>query len=105
MKKKNRSFAPGPEWLKSAVFYQIYPQSFLDTNDDGIGDLQGIIEKLDYIASLGVNPREKYATCRFDSPVRPLKIDHLSGEATLKFCDCQLVCRYPGVSHGIFKIV
>jgi hypothetical protein len=55
MKKKNRSLAPGPEWLKSAVFYQIYPQSFLDTNDDGIGDLQGIIEKLDYIASLGVN--------------------------------------------------
>jgi maltose alpha-D-glucosyltransferase/alpha-amylase len=55
MKKKNRSLAPGPEWLKSAVFYQIYPQSFLDTNSDGIGDLQGIIEKLDYIASLGVN--------------------------------------------------
>lgn len=44
-----------PEWLKSAVFYQIYPQSYLDTNGDGIGDLPGIISKLDYIASIGVN--------------------------------------------------
>ena len=35
-----------PEWLKNAIFYEIYPQSFNDTNGDGIGDLQGIIEKL-----------------------------------------------------------
>jgi maltose alpha-D-glucosyltransferase/alpha-amylase len=45
----------GPEWFKSALFYQIAPQSFLDTNGNGIGDLQGSIEKLDDIASLGVN--------------------------------------------------
>ena len=32
-----------PEWLKDAVFYEIYPQSFYDSNGDGIGDLQGII--------------------------------------------------------------
>jgi glycosidase len=44
-----------PTWLEKAVFYQIYPQSFYDSNDDGIGDIPGIIEKLDYIASLGVN--------------------------------------------------
>ena len=44
-----------PEWLNDAVFYQIYPQSFLDTNGDGIGDLSGIIDKLGYISSLGVN--------------------------------------------------
>jgi maltose alpha-D-glucosyltransferase/alpha-amylase len=44
-----------PAWLKKAVFYQIYPQSFYDSNDDGIGDLPGITEKLDYIQSLGVN--------------------------------------------------
>jgi maltose alpha-D-glucosyltransferase/alpha-amylase len=44
-----------PDWLASAVFYQIYPQSYLDTNEDGIGDLPGICSKLDYIASLGVN--------------------------------------------------
>ena len=35
------------EWLNTALFYEIYPQSFKDTNADGIGDLQGIIEKLD----------------------------------------------------------
>ncbi len=40
-------------WLNDAVVYEIYPQSFYDTNGDGIGDLRGIIEKLDYIQSLG----------------------------------------------------
>ena len=38
------------EWLKNAVFYEIYPQSFADTNADGIGDIQGIIDHLGYIA-------------------------------------------------------
>lgn len=42
-------------WIKDAVFYQIYPTSFYDSNNDGIGDIQGIIEKLDYVKSLGVN--------------------------------------------------
>ena len=42
-------------WLNNAVFYEIYPQSFYDTNGDGIGDLQGIIEKLPYVKSLGCN--------------------------------------------------
>lgn len=41
------------EWLKNAVFYEIYPQSFNDTNADGIGDFNGIIEKLDYIKDMG----------------------------------------------------
>lgn len=44
-----------PKWLDNAVFYEIYPQSFLDTNGDGIGDFEGIIEKLDYIKDLGCN--------------------------------------------------
>lgn len=43
------------KWLDQAIFYEIYPQSFLDTNADGIGDFQGIIEKLDYIKELGCN--------------------------------------------------
>lgn len=43
------------KWLDNAIFYEIYPQSFYDTNADGIGDLQGIIEKLDYIKELGCN--------------------------------------------------
>ncbi len=42
------------KWWKEAVFYQIYPRSFYDTNGDGIGDLQGIIRKLDYLQELGV---------------------------------------------------
>lgn len=44
-----------PAWWKEAVFYQIYPRSFKDSNGDGIGDLGGIIEKLDYIKDLGVD--------------------------------------------------
>lgn len=42
-------------WWRGAVIYQIYPRSFYDANQDGIGDLPGIISKLDYIASLGVD--------------------------------------------------
>ncbi len=45
----------GPGWTDNAVFYQIYPQTFYDSNGDGVGDLQGIIEKLDYVKSLGVS--------------------------------------------------
>jgi maltose alpha-D-glucosyltransferase/alpha-amylase len=44
-----------PAWLKDAIFYEIYPQSFNDTNADGIGDINGIIEKLDYVKDLGCN--------------------------------------------------
>lgn len=42
-------------WWKEAVVYQIYPRSFMDSNGDGIGDLQGIIHRLDYLADLGVD--------------------------------------------------
>lgn len=42
-------------WFKDAVFYQIYPRSFCDSNGDGIGDIKGIISKLDYLKDLGVN--------------------------------------------------
>ncbi len=44
-----------PAWLNNAIFYEIYPQSFCDSNGDGIGDFQGIIKKLDYIKELGCN--------------------------------------------------
>ncbi|HVY83997.1 MAG TPA: alpha-glucosidase [Caulobacterales bacterium] len=43
------------KWRRGAVIYQIYPRSFRDSNADGVGDLKGIIEKLDYVARLGVD--------------------------------------------------
>ena len=42
------------KWWHDAVIYQIYPKSFLDSNGDGIGDLKGIISKLDYLKKLGI---------------------------------------------------
>ena len=44
-----------PDWWRGAVFYQIYPRSFMDGNGDGIGDLKGATEKLEHIANLGVD--------------------------------------------------
>ena len=43
------------KWWKEAIIYQIYPRSFKDSDGDGVGDLKGIISKLDYIKSLGIN--------------------------------------------------
>ena len=43
------------DWWKSAVAYQVYPKSFQDTNGDGIGDLPGIIRRLDYLQELGID--------------------------------------------------
>ena len=43
-----------PPWLEQAVFYQIYPQTFADSNGDGIGDLRGIMQKLPYLRDLGI---------------------------------------------------
>ena len=43
------------KWWKEAVVYQIYPRSFMDSNGDGIGDLNGITSRLDYLKDLGVD--------------------------------------------------
>lgn len=43
------------DWWKEAIVYQVYPRSFQDSNGDGTGDLQGIISRLDYIRSLGID--------------------------------------------------
>lgn len=43
------------QWWKESVVYQIYPRSFMDSNGDGIGDLRGIISKLDYLKELGID--------------------------------------------------
>ncbi len=45
----------GPDWWRGAVIYQIYPRSYQDSNDDGIGDLRGIADRLDHVADLGVD--------------------------------------------------
>ncbi len=60
-------------WLKNAVFYEIYPQTFFDTNGDGIGDLQGIIQKLPYVKSLGCNAL--WLNPCFDSPFKDAGYD------------------------------
>src|SRR6478735_4016247 len=57
--------APSP-WWKEATVYQIYPRSFRDTNGDGIGDLNGITEQLDYLQLLGIDTI--WLSPHFDSP-------------------------------------
>src|SRR5690348_5792433 len=47
--------AEGHQCWQHAVFYEIYPRSFMDSNNDGVGDLSGIASKLDYLKSLGVD--------------------------------------------------
>ena len=56
------------EWFKDAIIYQIYPRSFKDSNNDGMGDIKGIIEKLDYLKDLGIN-------CVWLSPVYESPMD------------------------------
>ena len=53
-------------WWKEQIIYQIYPRSFYDSNNDGIGDLNGIILKLDYLKLLGIDTI--WLSPHFDSP-------------------------------------
>lgn len=62
-----------PSWLSEAIFYQIYPQSFCDSNGDGIGDIPGIIGKLDYLKELGVTAL--WLNPCFDSPFQDAGYD------------------------------
>src|SRR6201994_1872497 len=55
-----------PMWWKEAVVYQVYPRSFQDSNGDGIGDLNGITQHLDYLKALGVNVI--WLSPHYDSP-------------------------------------
>jgi alpha-glucosidase len=89
--------AEGHQWWQHAVFYEIYPRSFADSNNDGIGDLNGITSKLDYVKDLGVDAI--WITPCFPSPqvdfgydvsdyenIDPMygtlkDFEHLSGEA------------------------
>jgi len=69
----NKSDRVTTEWWRGAVIYQIYPRSFRDTNNDGIGDLRGIAEGLEYIASLGVDGI--WISPFFTSPMRDFGYD------------------------------
>lgn len=66
-------FRNAPKWLDSAVFYEIYPQSFQDSNADGIGDIPGIIQRLGYIHNLGCNAL--WINPCFDSPFKDAGYD------------------------------
>jgi alpha-glucosidase len=61
------------EWWRGAAIYQIYPRSFADSNGDGVGDLPGITQKLDYVASLGVDAI--WLSPFFTSPMRDFGYD------------------------------
>ncbi|TMP77034.1 alpha-amylase family glycosyl hydrolase, partial [Pseudoalteromonas sp. S983] len=60
-------------WWRGAVIYQVYPRSFYDANQDGIGDIPGIITKLDYIKSLGVDAI--WVSPFFKSPMKDFGYD------------------------------
>lgn len=62
-----------PDWWRGAVIYQIYPRSFQDSNGDGIGDLAGIVQRLPYIAGLGVDAI--WISPFFTSPMRDFGYD------------------------------
>lgn len=84
----------GREWWRGAVIYQIYPRSFFDSNGDGIGDLKGITQKLDYVAALGVDA--VWLSPFFTSPMADFgydvadyrDVDPIFG--TLKDCDAMI---------------
>jgi alpha-glucosidase len=63
----------GTDWWRGAVIYQIYPRSFQDSNGDGIGDLKGIAERLDYVANLGVDAI--WLSPFFTSPMKDMGYD------------------------------
>lgn len=78
-------------WWKGAVIYEVYPRSFQDSNDDGIGDLPGLIQRLPYIASLGVDalwvtPFFKSPQCDFGYDVSDYRdVDAMFGD--MEDCD------------------
>jgi oligo-1,6-glucosidase len=78
----NMQFDLKRKWWKEKVVYQLYPRSFKDTNGDGIGDLKGVIEKLDYIKSLGVDV--VWINPIFESPNEDMGYDISDYKAIMK---------------------
>ena len=71
--RKRPAAATAVEWWRGAVIYHVYPRSFRDSNGDGVGDLKGVIDGLDYIASLGVDG--VWLSPFFKSPMRDFGYD------------------------------
>lgn len=85
-------------WWKEATFYQIYPASFKDSNGDGWGDIPGILEKVDYIASLGVDV--VWLSPMFDSPQIDMGYDISDYEAVYSpYGTVEDVCRLIDACH------
>ena len=82
-----------PTWLNDAVFYEIYPQSFFDSNGDGVGDLNGIAQKLGYVKSLGCNA--VWLNPIYDSPF-------LDGGYDVR--DHKLVASRYGVNDDLYRL-
>src|SRR5690348_18064799 len=79
--------AEGHAWWQHAVFYEVYPRSFADSNNDGIGDLKGITSKLDYLKDLGINAI--WITPCFPSP----QVDRSEEHTSELQSPVHLVCR------------
>ena len=73
----NSEMAIDKNWWRGAVIYQIYPRSFQDSNGDGIGDLLGIVQRLPYIASVGVDAI--WISPFFTSPMKDFGYDVSDG--------------------------
>lgn len=69
----SRAAETGDDWWEYGHFYQIYPRSFKDGNDDGVGDLKGIIDKLDYLKTIGVTGT--WLSPIFKSPMKDMGYD------------------------------
>jgi Glycosidases len=88
---------PERKWWKETIVYQVYPRSFKDSDGDGVGDLKGIISKLDYIKSLGVGT--VWLSPVYASPNDDNGYDISNYEAIMKefgtmddFDECCMVC-------------
>ena len=75
------------DWWQSAVFYQIYPKSFQDTDGDGVGDLRGIIERLDYLQKLGIDAPENFRGVRMLLNNYPAQSNSLRPYEAAILCD------------------
>ena len=100
-----------PRWLEKAIFYEIYPQTFYDTNGDGIGDIQGITEKLDYVKDLGCSAL--WLNPCFDSPFKDAGYDvrdykkvapRYGTNEDLFFCRCSVSHLVLLLSFKLFSI-